>query len=156
VPKFPGRTHSPQATIAYLILPGSVKRQYSWSERECGRDVHGKCFKTASVGENGFGMPVEMRGPLSAKQLDQFPRAMEYLNLKVFIHESQTQYPALSTSASNSDAPEKPKDSESFEGLREVDGALQDQGSSKSHDLYTVKISISPFPRLTLLTRIAS
>jgi len=110
VSRRPGPGTWPQATIAYLILPGSVKRQHSWSKYEYGHDIHGKRFKTASVGGNGFGMPVEMRSPPSAKQLDQFPRAMKYLNLKVFVHKSQKQYPALSTPASDPDAPENSKD----------------------------------------------
>jgi hypothetical protein len=68
------RTGWPRATIAYLTLPDSTKRQHSWSENG------GRMIDTAFVGENGFGMAVEVGTPPSADQLDKFPLAMKYLN----------------------------------------------------------------------------
>jgi hypothetical protein len=137
-------TAVPQATIAYLTLPGSITRQHSWSTNDVGRDEQDNPIKILSCGENGFGMAVEeaFREP-TEEQRSNFQTALKYLNLRVSVHRSQPQYPALSTGAPDPDSSEDAEDSEKH---KKAAGASRDSRNGPMTPPATI-------PQLTLLTR---
>jgi hypothetical protein len=137
-------TAVPQATIAYLTLPGPTMRQHSWSTSDHGHDDHGNPTRIPTRGENGFGMAVEAFRQLSEEQRTDFQTAMKYLNLKVFKHRSQKQYPALSAGVPDLDSSD---DAETSAKPKEAAATSRD---SRKHPK---KTPVAPVPRLTLLTR---
>ena len=147
----------PQATIAYLTLPNSVKRQQRW----CGNireEQNGDVFHEyrSLLGENGFGMPVNISRQPSAEELQRFSQALRFLKLEIFVHESQKHDTALDLGApvqhSTLDASQSSKNPgsspESEIEMEDSDGSERTVGSAEKDDL-----SGSPFPCLTLLTR---
>ena len=88
-------------------------------------------------------MAVEALRELTEEQRSNFQTALKYLNLRVSVHRSQPQYPALSIGAPDSDGSE---DAEVSEKPRKAAGT---SGDSRNYPM-TPPTTI---PQLTLLTR---
>lgn len=157
--RFFGELRFPQATIAYLTLPNSVKRSHVWigNLRE-EIDVDTFYEEPSTHGENGFGMAVDIHRRPSAGELSRFPQALKVLKLKVFVHPSQEHFPALGLGRPYEHKnPDAPNTSEAPGGSRKSKSLVKpaDVDDSK-HAATSVKkdeSSASHFPRLMLLTR---
>ena len=149
----------PQATIAYLTLPHSVERRHKWSGN-LREGSNGDVFHEypSTHGENGFGMAVNINRRPSAEELSRFPQALKVLKLKVFVHPSQKQFPALRLgpkyehkrfgAPNTSETPGGSRKSKSLVKSADVDDSKRAATSVKEK-----KSSVPPFPRLMLLTR---
>jgi hypothetical protein len=103
-------------------------------------------------------MAVNINRKPSAEELSRFPQALKFLDLNNFVHPSQKLFPALGLGPTyehkKTDAPNtsiSPGGSEESKGLvksADVDGSERATISVKKG-----KASVSPFPRLMLLTR---
>lgn len=149
----------PHATIAYLTLPNSIERLHKWSgnlRETCDGDILHEFPSTH--GENGFGVAVNVNRRPSPEELSRFLQALKSLKLKVFVHPTQKQYPALGLGppyehekldAPSTPGPTKgPQKSQSSVRSAEI-GNLKRTATSSEKD----NASESPFPSLMLLTR---
>ena len=160
VPGRGGRFFSfPQATIAYLTLPNSVKRRHRWigNLRE-EIDVDTFYEEPSTHGEHGFGMAVDIHRRPSAEELSRFPQALKVLKLKVFVHPSQEHFPALGLGRPyERKKPGAPNTSETPGGSRKskilVKAADVDDSKHAATSVKNDEASVSRFPRLMLLTR---
>ncbi|KAK6439803.1 cytosolic thiouridylase subunit Ctu1 [Oleoguttula sp. CCFEE 5521] len=78
-----------RTTVTYLTLPARPSRDFEWrladSEVEYGPDVEDT--------RSGYGVPVDIRETPSKASLRRFARAVELLDLEVFVHPSQAGAP---------------------------------------------------------------
>jgi hypothetical protein len=149
----------PQATIAYLTLPKSVKRRHEWSGN-LREEMDGDTFyeHPSTYGENGFGMAVNINRRPSALALSKFPQALKVLKLKVFVHPSQKQLPALRLGPKyERKRPDAPNTSETPGGSQESKSSIKpadiDDSKRAATSVRKDESSVPPFPRLMLLTR---
>ena len=149
----------PQATVAYLTLPNSVKRRHKWSGNFREETDDDTFYEHPSThGENGFGMAVKINRRPSAEELSRFPQALKVLKLQVFVHPSQKHFPALGLGRPYEhkkldapNTPETPGGSQKSKSL--VKPADNDDSKRAATSVKKKKPSASRFPRLMLLTR---
>nr|OQO20129.1 hypothetical protein B0A51_11570 [Rachicladosporium sp. CCFEE 5018] len=76
-------------TVTYLTLPARPQREFEWVTSAFEDEYPGEC---ASI-STGHGIPIELGKTPSAASLRRFPRAIELLDLKVFLHKTQAGRP---------------------------------------------------------------
>lgn len=81
---------SVNATITYLVLPDRVVHSKTWT-RHMSEDGYDE-----PTYESGYGMAVSMDQHPTPEDIQNFKRAMKVLDLKPFVHETQSQNKALS------------------------------------------------------------
>lgn len=148
----------PQATVTYLTMPTSVTRRRNWTQSTGQNEDYYDTSRTVELsnGESGYGTAVEVGRQLSTEELHKFAKALNFLELEVFVHPSQDIYPALRLESPEeavvTQAPGSPSGSRRSESVSSSDGADDVDHVDGSDD--TDNTSTSPWPRLTLLTRV--